>query len=32
LQKTAEYRERILDDARWLTTFLLDGTAISVKR
>lgn len=32
LEKTAEYRERILDDARWLTTFLLDGTAISVKR
>jgi len=32
LEKTAEYRERILDDARWLTTFLPDGTAMSVKR
>jgi predicted O-methyltransferase YrrM len=32
LKKTAEYRQRILDSARWLTTFLPDGTAISVKR
>jgi predicted O-methyltransferase YrrM len=32
LEKTAEYRERILDDALWLTTFLPDGTAMSVKR
>jgi predicted O-methyltransferase YrrM len=32
LEKTAEYRQRILDSARWLTTFLPDGTAISVKR
>ena len=32
LEKTAEYRERILDDARSLTTFLPDGTAMSVKR
>jgi predicted O-methyltransferase YrrM len=31
LEKTAEYRERILDDALWLTTFLPDGTAMSVK-
>ena len=32
LEKTAEYRERILDSARWLTSYLPDGTALSVKR
>lgn len=32
LEKTAEYRERILHDADWLTSFLPDGTAISIKR
>ncbi len=32
LEKTAEYRERILDAARWLTSFLPDGTALSIKR
>jgi predicted O-methyltransferase YrrM len=31
LEKTAEYRERILDDTRWLTSYLPDGTALSVK-
>ncbi|HYA30704.1 MAG TPA: class I SAM-dependent methyltransferase [Acidobacteriota bacterium] len=32
LDKTAAYRERILDGARWLTSFLPDGTAVSIKR
>jgi len=32
LEKTSEYRERILHDADWLTSFLPDGTAISIKR
>ena len=32
LDKTAEYRERIFDSARWLTSYLPDGTALSVKR
>ena len=32
LEKTAEYRERILDAARWLSSFLPDGTALSIKR
>jgi predicted O-methyltransferase YrrM len=32
LEKTAEYRERILHDADWLTSFLPNGTAISIKR
>lgn len=32
LEKTAEYRERILDATRWLTTYLPDGTALSIKR
>lgn len=32
LEKTAEYRERILDDTRWLTSYLPDGTALSIKR
>jgi hypothetical protein len=32
LEKTAEYRERILDGTRWLTSYLPDGTALSVKR
>jgi predicted O-methyltransferase YrrM len=32
LEKTAAYRERILDSTRWLTSYLPDGTALSVKR
>ena len=32
LEKTAEYRERILNRERWLTTYLPDGTALSIKR
>ena len=32
LAETAEYRERILDSARWLTSYLPDGTALSIKR
>ena len=32
LEKTAEYRVRILDDKHWLTSFLPDGTALSIKR
>ena len=32
LNKTAEYRLRILDADRWQTAFLQDGTAISVRR
>jgi predicted O-methyltransferase YrrM len=32
LEKTAEYRERILDGTRWLTSYLPDGTALSIKR
>ena len=32
LEKTAEYRERILDGTRWLTSYLSDGTALSIKR
>ncbi len=31
LEKTAEYRERILDATRWLTSYLPDGTALSIK-
>ena len=31
LEKTAEYRVRILDSTRWLTAYLPDGTAISVR-
>ena len=31
LEKTAEYRLRILDAARWLTGYMADGTAISVR-
>ena len=30
LEKTAEYRLRLLDAARWLTGFMADGTSISV--
>jgi len=32
LEKTAEYRLRILDSSRWLTAYLPDGTALSVRR
>ena len=32
LEKTAAYRERILDNTRWLTSYLPDGTALSIKR
>ena len=32
LEKTAEYRVRIMDDKYWLTSFLIDGTALSIKR
>jgi len=32
LEKTAEYRLRLLDAARWLTGFMADGTSISVLR
>jgi predicted O-methyltransferase YrrM len=32
LEKTAEYRLKILDATRWLTAYLPDGTAISVRR
>jgi len=32
LEKTAEYRRRILDANRWQTAYLPDGTAISVRR
>ncbi len=31
LEKTAEYRLRILDAARWVTAYTNDGTAISVR-
>ena len=31
LEKTAEYRLRILDAARWLTGYMTDGTSISVR-
>ena len=31
LEKTAEYRLRILDAARWLTGYMADGTSISVR-
>ena len=31
LKKTAEYRLRILDATRWLTGYMTDGTAISVR-
>jgi len=31
LEKTAKYRLRILDDARWLTAYMADGTSISVR-
>lgn len=32
LDKSAEYRVRILDDKRWLTAYLPDGTALSIRR
>jgi predicted O-methyltransferase YrrM len=32
LDKAAEYREQILNSERWLTTYLPDGTALSVRR
>jgi predicted O-methyltransferase YrrM len=32
LEKAAEYRERILDGRRWLTAYLSDGTALSIRR
>ena len=32
LEQTAEYRLRILDANRWLTAYLPDGTAISIRR
>jgi len=32
LEKTAEYRMRILDSDRWLTAYLPDGTALSIRR
>jgi hypothetical protein len=32
LEKTAEYRLRILDSSRWLTAYMSDGTAISIRR
>ena len=32
LDKTAEYRLRILDANRWLTAYLPDGTALSIRR
>jgi predicted O-methyltransferase YrrM len=32
LDKTAEYRLRILDSDRWLTAYLPDGTALSIRR
>jgi predicted O-methyltransferase YrrM len=31
LEKTAEYRLRILDAAQWLTAYMADGTSISVR-
>lgn len=31
LDKTAEYRLRILDAARWLTAYMADGTSISIR-
>ena len=31
LEKTAEYRLRILDAARWFTGYMTDGTSISVR-
>jgi predicted O-methyltransferase YrrM len=31
LEKTAEYRLRILDATRWLTGYMADGTSISVR-
>jgi predicted O-methyltransferase YrrM len=32
LDKTAEYRLRILDAKQWLTAYLPDGTALSIRR
>jgi predicted O-methyltransferase YrrM len=32
LDKAAEYRERILNSRHWLTAYLPDGTALSVRR
>lgn len=32
LEQTAEYRLRILDSTLWLTAYLPDGTAISIRR
>jgi predicted O-methyltransferase YrrM len=32
LDKSAQYRERILDSNRWLTAYLPDGTALSIRR
>jgi len=32
LEQTAEYRLRILESNRWLTAYLPDGTALSVRR
>lgn len=32
LDSAAEYRERILNSKRWLTAYLPDGTALSVRR
>jgi predicted O-methyltransferase YrrM len=32
LEKTAEYRMRILDGNRWLTAYLPDGTALTIRR
>jgi predicted O-methyltransferase YrrM len=32
LEQTAEYRVRIFDQTHWLTSFLPDGTALSIKR
>jgi len=31
LERTAEYRVRILDAVRWLTGYTADGTSISVR-
>ncbi|HEX9444917.1 MAG TPA: class I SAM-dependent methyltransferase [Candidatus Binatia bacterium] len=32
LEQAAEYRERILDAGRWLTAYLADGTALSIRQ
>ena len=32
LDQTAEYRLRILDSDKWLSAYLLDGTALSIRR